>query len=159
MNDGVSPGSNDTKYFLIGVAVVVLFGISIFWYKHAFDPYSNPSPLVKQIKSMYANVYPPKGDIPVKEGTEAYTLNKNSITICLKDPITGKYYSWNTIAYVALHEMAHVITTKTEYGPNGKKNDHGPVFKRNFKKLLEKARQMGYYDPKQKIPDTYCGTH
>lgn len=147
----------DGKYLIILFISLCVMMLLFMWYKNSFDPYSNPSTPIKQIKKMYMDVYPEKGNVPVKEGNEAYTLNKKSITICLKDPETKKYYSWNTISYVALHELAHVITTKTERDSKGKKDDHGPVFKRNFKMLLKRAELLGYFDPKTPIPDTYCG--
>ena len=100
---------------------------------------------------MYADIYPSARDIPVREGGESYTMNKSSVTLCLRDPETKRFYPWNTLAYVSLHELAHVITRVKEKDP------HGPVFKKNFKELLHRAADMGYYDPSQKIPDTYCG--
>jgi hypothetical protein len=101
---------------------------------------------------MFERIIPGGGKIPIKDGDESYTMNKNNITLCTKDPRSGKQYSWNTLSYVSLHELSHIITKTKEKDP------HGPIFKRNFKQLLHRAEQLGYYNPNIPVPDTYCKT-
>lgn len=138
--------------YLSIACILIVICLGIYWYKHKEDPYKNPPEPIQHIKDMYKAVYPSKADIPIKEGNESYTMGKSKITMCLRDPNNNnQYYPWNTLAYVALHEMAHVITTQKE------KDDHGPIFTKNFKMLLKKAEALGYFDSKQKIPDVYCG--
>lgn len=109
--------------------------------------------MIRRVRIMFRDVYPEKQNIPIKEGDESYAMNKSSITLCLRNPTTGQMYSWNTIAYVALHELAHIITLEKE------QDDHGPIFSSNLTKLLKKAHALRYYDPFQEIPDTYCSTN
>jgi predicted metal-dependent hydrolase len=50
--------------------------------------------------------------------------------------------------YVALHELAHVIS---------KSHGHNNEFKKNFAILLRDASRKKIYDPRKNIPTTYCG--
>ena len=54
----------------------------------------------------------------------------------------------NTLMYVALHELAHVVNST---------HGHDDEFKKNFAKLLERATQLGIYDPTKPLPEYYCG--
>lgn len=79
----------------------------------------------------------------------AYSLNKRSIHICLRNP-DGDLEKMNTAMYVLLHEAAHVASDK--YG-------HGDDFWDNFRFLLEVAEELGMYRY-QNFEDnkvTFCG--
>lgn len=78
----------------------------------------------------------------------AYTRNKKEIVLCLKKD-DGTYYHYNTIIYVALHEMAHCI--------NEDSDDHDKIWDKSFQELLNKATQIGIYNPKIPMENTYCG--
>ena len=78
-------------------------------------------------------------------GDSSYTLDKSSVHLCLIDE-TGNYYSDNTLMHVILHELAHVKTDSI---------GHTPEFHQNFQELLEKAEQVGLYDPNIDVPDHY----
>jgi hypothetical protein len=84
----------------------------------------------------------------LREGGSAYTENKTVITLCLKNPENGYYYNSNTIMYVALHELAHIIS---------KTQGHNDEFNNNFAMLLKQAETRGIYNPRIPIPTTYCG--
>jgi hypothetical protein len=151
-NREVMVSTQTSVLVLGGVASVAVAGVAIYYYQTQWAPYRNPPAVIKKISQMFQRVSPGAGSIPIKEGGESYTMNKANITLCIRDPRTGKQYSWNTLAYVALHELAHVSTRVKEKDP------HGPVFKRNFKDLLNRAEQLGYYNSQIPIPDTYCST-
>ena len=108
--------------------------------------------LIKEVRRNFALLDPSYSNIPIRTGTSAYTENKEVITLCIINPETGKEYDINTIMYVALHELAHVIT------PDGKE-EHGEDFKLNFSLLLNKAARLGIYDPSKPIPSSYCHTN
>ena len=64
---------------------------------------------------------------------------------------TGKIVDTNTMMFVAIHELAHLMT---------KSIGHTPEFWNNMKYLLQKAIKIGIYtavDYKSK-PVPYCGT-
>jgi len=82
----------------------------------------------------------------------AYSENKGEkIAFCLNTSKDGdKLIDINTLTFVALHELAHIMTESI-----GHKQD----FWQNFKFLLQNAKACGVYDPvdyKNK-PKEYCG--
>jgi hypothetical protein len=106
-------------------------------------------PMLMKIRNNLMKVDPKYGDYPLYESnTGSYSENKSTITLCLKDPKTGKYYDMNTLMYVALHEIAH--TQATNYG-------HGDEFKTVFANILKRAERVRIYDPKKPIVQSYCG--
>lgn len=124
------------------VVLIILYLISPKNYKNEYHP------ILEQIRENFSRLNPEYANIPLRTGDSAYTEDKAVITMCLKDPDTGKYYDINTLMYVALHELAHVVTTS---------QGHGDEFKRNFAILLNQAAKEGIYDPNIPIPPTYCG--
>jgi len=109
--------------------------------------FSTKHPLLDQVRANFAKIDPKYGDIPLRSGSSAFTENKEVITLCLNEPGTGKEYDMNTLMYVALHELAHVISTSV---------GHGTEFKENFSKLLKKGADLGFYNPRKPIPVSYC---
>jgi hypothetical protein len=131
---------------IIIIMVLVLIAAVIY----ALSPRSNFSskhPLLDQVRSNFALIDPKHASIPLRIGDSAYTENKEVITLCLTDPDTNTYYDINTIMYVALHELAHVISSS---------QGHGDEFKKNFADLLKKGAELGIYDPRKPIPAQYC---
>lgn len=82
----------------------------------------------------------------------AYSENKGEkIAFCLNTTKEGdKLIDVNTLTYVALHELSHVMT---------KSIGHKQEFWENFKFMLENAKASGIYDPVdyKKSPKDYCG--
>ncbi len=109
--------------------------------------YSSKHPLLDRIRDNFAAIDPKYAKIPLRTGDSAYTENKEVITLCLVNPETNENYDINTLTYVALHELAHVISKST---------GHGPEFKENFSKLLKRGAELGIYDPRKPIPANYC---
>jgi len=89
--------------------------------------------------------------LPTSELT-AYSENKGEkIAFCLNTTKEGnKLIDINTLTFVALHELSHIMTESV-----GHKQD----FWQNFKFLLENAKASGIYDPVdyKKQPKEYCG--
>lgn len=89
---------------------------------------------------------------PDKGKLTSYSVNKGEkIVFCLRSKDeTKKLVDENTIMFVALHEVAHIVTLST---------GHTEEFWDNFRWLLEEAIQIGIYkevDYKKK-PVPYCG--
>jgi predicted metal-dependent hydrolase len=101
------------------------------------------------------------------ETDAAYVINKQYLSICLKNFCTYNKCNQNTIdninllTYVGIHEMAHIMS---------KEIGHGDEFKTNFKFLLDYSKNLKLYDPllkneypvyielkKLNTPDSYCG--
>jgi hypothetical protein len=85
----------------------------------------------------------------IVEDNESFTINKKVIHLCIKEPKSGKYYDKNTLMFVILHELAHVLCN----------NDIGHT--ENFfiinKVLLEYAIKHGLYDNSKPFINNYCG--
>ena len=81
----------------------------------------------------------------------AYSVNKGEeLSICIRDKETEDFLDRNTVIFVAIHELSHVMT---------KSVGHKSEFWQNFKFLLEQAKEAGLHQPvdyKQK-PEEYCG--
>lgn len=82
----------------------------------------------------------------------AYSENKGQkIAFCLnKEKNKTELIDINTLTFVAIHELSHVMT---------KSIGHKQEFWENFKFLLEGAKEIGIYHPidYKKKPQEYCG--
>tara|TARA_B100000900_G_scaffold374829_1_gene356374 strand:+ start:4350 stop:4925 length:576 start_codon:yes stop_codon:yes gene_type:complete len=81
----------------------------------------------------------------------AYSVNKGEeLSLCIRDKGTEEFIDDNTIIFVAIHELSHIMTPET---------GHTPLFWDNMKYLLEKASSQGIYMPinYSESPVEYCG--
>lgn len=84
----------------------------------------------------------------------SYSENKGQkIVVCLRDktkPPTYPLIDQNTIMFVMLHEMAHLMTETI---------GHTQEFWTNFRRILEDAVKVGVYTPVNYAsrPTPYCG--
>jgi len=83
----------------------------------------------------------------------SYTVNKGSkIYMCIRErDENNRLIDENTLFFVALHELAHVMTVSI---------GHTKEFWSNFRFLLRHAIKDGYYryHPYHRKPKKYCGT-
>ena len=113
------------------------------------DKYPNRENVIR----MKENFRPQKimETLPTSELT-AYTENKGEkMAFCVTRKKNGtKLIDENTLTFVAIHELAHVMT---------KAHHHKEEFWHNFKFLLIQAKQIGVYIPEdyKKAPKSYCG--
>lgn len=89
--------------------------------------------------------------LPTSEFT-AYSENKGEkLAFCLNKQKNGtKLIDINTLTFVAIHELAHIMTSS---------EGHKQEFWKNFKFLLEQAKVANIYQPidYKKNPEPYCG--
>ena len=89
--------------------------------------------------------------LPTSELT-AYSENKGEkIAFCLNTTKNGdKLIDINTLTFVALHELSHIMTQSV---------GHKQEFWENFKFVLENAKEANIYQPidYKKNPKEYCG--
>ena len=84
----------------------------------------------------------------------SYSENKGQkIVVCLRDKTKAPKYpviDKNTVMFVMLHEMAHLMTETI---------GHTQEFWNNFKRILHDAVQLGVYTPVNyaQNPTPYCG--
>ena len=130
------------------IVIVIILALAAIYASSKRSYYSHDHPILNKVRQNFAKLNPEYAKIPLREGDGAYTENKSVITLCLKNPKTDGYYDMNTIMYVALHELAHVVS---------KTHGHNDEFKGNFSVILRQAARIGIYDPRKEIPTTYCG--
>lgn len=117
--------------------------------KYMEKKYNNRENVNKLVKNF--NPKKVKEILPTSEFT-AYSENKGEkLALCTttkKDG--GTMIDENTLTFVALHELAHIMT---------KSIGHTDEFWSNFKFLLKGAQQCGEYNPVdyKKKPQKYCG--
>jgi hypothetical protein len=89
--------------------------------------------------------------LPTSEYT-AYSENKGEkLAFCLNKEKSGtELIDINTLTFVAIHELAHIMTES---------EGHKQEFWQNFKFLLQQAKAAKIYDPVdyKKNPEPYCG--
>ena len=89
--------------------------------------------------------------LPTSEYT-AYSENKGEkLAFCLNKQKNGtRLIDINTLTFVAIHELAHIMTVS---------EGHKQEFWQNSKFLLEQAKAANIYDPVdyKKNPEPYCG--
>jgi hypothetical protein len=148
------------KYVLI--IIILVFAYKIFTYTttpvvtpeaslKTVDAESEPAKehfLILTLKERLSLVDNTFAGIDIRESNSSYTEDKKIIYLCLKNE-HGEHYSMNTLVYVTLHEIAHLLNHKN-YG-------HTPEFNKIFNSLLCKAMSMGVYDPSIPHNDWYCG--
>mgnify|MGYP001385631146 CR=1 FL=1 len=81
----------------------------------------------------------------------AYSVNKGEeLSICIREKDTNKFLDMNTIIFVSIHELSHIMTEET---------GHTGRFWSNMKFLLEEGSKIGVYNPidYSKNPVMYCG--
>lgn len=84
----------------------------------------------------------------------SYSENKGQkIVVCLRDKTKAPEYPLidaNTVMFVVLHEMAHLMTETI---------GHTQEFWSNFRRILQDATQIGLYSPVNYAsrPTPYCG--
>jgi len=106
-----------------------------------------------RVKKLVKNFNPKKisETLPTSQLT-AYSENKGEkIAFCLNKTKNGTtLIDINTLMFVALHELTHVLTISI---------GHKDEFWANFKYVLQHAKTAGIYEPidYKKEPQQYCG--
>lgn len=139
---------NNQKLFLILVIALVLIAAYTLANR---SYYSEKHPVLDEVRRRFAAINPKYGKIPLRSGPESYTQSKSAITLCIVNPDNNQFYDINSIMYVALHELAHVITKADG------EDSHKEEFTENFAFLLKDAHNKGVYDARKPIPSVYCG--
>lgn len=86
----------------------------------------------------------------MENGYTSYSINKGErIVMCIRQR-DGGFVDANVVVYVAVHELAHIMTTDI---------GHTPLFWSNFRFLLREAIEIGVYEKVDfdTTPSDYCG--
>jgi len=156
-------GDNITKRIAILLAVVLFSLASYLVYKQVREHHLQDDPVLLELKETLRpffksdrywseplqklnNIEDFMEEIKLFRGNKSYTINKEKVFICLKDP-DQKYYNKNMLMFVLLHELAHVLCD--EIG-------HTDKFHEIFDALILEASKDGIYNPSIPIIDDYC---
>jgi predicted metal-dependent hydrolase len=114
------------------------------------DPSSVSDPRVNILVSRFKSDKFVENDLDTN--TTSYSENKGEkIVVCIRDKTyPHKFVDDNTVMFVLLHEMAHLMTTTV---------GHTPEFWTNFKRILHDGVKCGIYEQVNytKYPTSYCG--
>ena len=116
------------------------------------EKFTDKDPMLIELHAILSKIHPKANDISINHGKKSYTINKKDIFLCLKDQ-DGEYYNKNMLVYVACHELSHAVC---------KSVGHTDEFWKIYDKLLNKARELGYYNPSIPPVADYienCGSH
>lgn len=86
-------------------------------------------------------------EIKLYVGSKSYTINKSRIYMCLKNS-NEQYYDDNSLMFVLLHEISHVIC---------KSIGHTDEFHKIFDELLVEAEKVRIYNSRIPMIKNYCG--
>jgi hypothetical protein len=118
--------------------------------KYRSDPATAADPRVKVLIERFNPNNMCENDVDAN--STSYSENKGEkIVVCLRDKTPPyKLVDTNTVMFVVLHEMAHLMTTTI---------GHTPEFWTNFKRILQDAVACGIYTPVNYAhsPVSYCG--
>ena len=115
--------------------------------KHMMAKYPNDADVLR----LYDNYNPESiSEGSPDSGYTSYSVNKGEkIILCIRQK-DNTFVEMNVIMYVAIHELAHIMT---------KEVGHTDTFWANFRRLLKEAIDIGVY---KKVdfnarPEDYCG--
>lgn len=110
----------------------------------------------QEVTKILMRKYNPKSmreNEPDSPDNTSYTTNKGEvISMCLREKQSGenKFHDFQTLQFVFIHELAHIIT---------KEMDHLNIFWVNFRFLLEFCKKYDLYETKNYVKENinYCG--
>lgn len=135
------------NYIACTVAVLLIIILGFIIHRQVKEFHLQDDPMLHTLKEILKPVHPIFNNLKLYKADQSYTINKTSTFLCLYDE-NGDYYPINMLIYVLLHEVAHSINTK-DIG-------HTEEFHRIFDELLERATQIGVYNPSIPVIQNYC---
>lgn len=115
---------------------------------HMMDAYPNNA----DVQRLYRNFNPDNiSESSDKDSYTSYSINKGEkIVLCIRSKKTKQIQETNLLMYVAIHELAHLMT---------KDVGHTEKFWENNKLLLQEGIKIGIYNKVDysKQPVEYCG--
>ena len=96
----------------MNVLYIVLIIVILIYILYCFiQPEPQENMVVDSLKERLAVVDSNFRNFDIRESDSSYTEDKSVIYLCLRDD-NGQVYPTNTIMYVALHEISHMLNKK-----------------------------------------------
>jgi len=139
-------------FIIILIAILVYIAYTKTKRKTNIQIYDDP--MLTRIYNDLKQIVPDidKLDIRLYGANDTLTENKKNIYLCLKNR-NRTYYDYNTLLYIAIHELAHVLND--EYDTT---NNHGDKFNEINNLLLKRAESLNLIDVNKPINYDMCGT-
>ena len=139
--------NNKNVWIIVIIVILILFAIifSIYW--NIRENHLQEDPMLWKLKEILTPLHPSVKQLRLYKSDKSYTINKEKIYLCLKDE-KDEYYPTNHLLYVMIHELAHLVN-KDDVG-------HTPKFHAIFEELLDKAYDLGIYNPSIPPIENYC---
>ena len=150
MSDHVGLTQNNSGKKFVTNAIITTTLVLFLLFVYYKQQKQTEDPLISVIKSTISPLSPKVNELKFIAANRSYTRNKKIIGLCIKRR-DGSYYSFNTLIYVAIHELAHALY-------QGDSKNHNKEWKQIFYNLLDDAHAMGIYNKDIEIERGYCGT-
>lgn len=138
---------NTAINLLVLVAILaILFSIT---YAHRHPGVCEIDPMLEKLRQDLIKIDPRAARLSFFSASESYTEDKEKVFMCLKDE-NDKYYPYNMIVEVGVHELAHAFTTVVD------KEHVTPEFNNEHQRLKKRAVELGILDPKIPPVAGYC---
>lgn len=131
-------------YVLAGILIALLIWMIT---KQIKEHHLQDDPMLYTLKEILRPLHPVVENLKLYKGDKSYTINKDKIFLCLYDE-NGDYYPLNMLLHVLIHELAHRI--------NYKDVGHTEEFYRINDELIQRATELGIYNPSIPIIQNYC---
>lgn len=138
--------------YLAIIPIMIMIGIMflIVQYKKKETYQVEELDMIIRLQEAIHNIDPSLAQYKMYPGKESMTVNKKDVYLCLKNPKTHQLYPTNLMLYIALHELAHILSKSYSL------THHNDEFQRNFSMLINKACEKGYCFDNLEIPSDYC---
>ena len=122
------------KLFLILMVVLLFYGIFTSLLRRE-------DIVISRLKSRLSRVFPNITDLYIINSTKSLTRSKQDIYLQVYNK-NGVPFDMNTLVYVALHEISHIICEVEDTD-----SAHSPEFYAIFNKLIDKSIEKGIFNP------------
>ena len=127
---------NKKLFVYLFIFILTIYLVNIYYKEdeHIVQIKNKISPLFPAIKGMY-----------IRSDNKTYIINKKHIYIQVYDK-QGKAYDINTLVYLCLHEIAHILCDNKSVSES-----HSVKYRKIFSDILNKSIKLKIFIPKNSI--------
>lgn len=142
----------DTAIIMLSTIKLNIIKLNNYLMENKNDKYKEYKKYIEQLNDRIQSVT--IAESKETSSSTSYSVNKGEeLVFCLRSKREwNKFHNFNTIMYVALHEISHIACP--EYG-------HGTLFKKIFAFITQVAIELNIYTHVDfnKSPEEYCGIY